>query len=313
MATLADMDPNQPTSRRPPATRDASGPDAPWTVRRILEWTVGHLARHGSESPRLEAEVLLAHARCCKRIELYTHFDEAVSDDERAAMRDLVQRRAKSEPVAYLVGRREFFSLDLRVTPDVLIPRPDTETLVVELLERARGVASPRILDVGTGSGAIAVAAAVHLPSAHVTAIDLSEAALAVARSNAESHGVADRLRFLHGDLFAPLTAGEQFDLIASNPPYVRDGELESLPPDVRLHEPMSALAAGPEGLDVIERVIAGAPAFLAGGGWLLVEISPRQSAAVLRQLERQGAYAKARGVRDLRGQVRVVVAQRRA
>ena len=305
-----------PTPRSQPGARsssDAEERDGPWTVRRILEWTTGHLARHGSESPRLEAEVLLAHARGCKRIELYTHFDDAVSDEERALMRDLVQRRAKSEPVAYLVGRREFFSLDLRVTPDVLIPRPDTETLVVELLERAKGIESPRIVDVGTGSGAIAIAAAVHLPTARVTAIDASEAALAVARENANEHGVAGRMRFLHGDLFAPLGDSVEFDVIASNPPYVRQGELELLPPDVRLHEPLSALAAGPEGLDVIERLIAEAPPFLASGGWLLIEISPRQASAVLKQLETHGAYAEVRAVKDLSGQIRVAVARRPA
>jgi release factor glutamine methyltransferase len=288
-------------------------PDEPWTIGRLLMWTIDYLQKHGADSPRLDAEVLLAHARGCKRIELYTHFDETVPDDERAAMRELVQRRAKSEPVAYLVGGREFFSLELRVTPDVLIPRADTETLVVELLEQAKGIDSPRILDAGTGSGAIAVAAAVHLPSARVTAIDLSAGALAVARENAEMHNVADRIRFLHGDLFGPLNNGEQFELIASNPPYVRADEIDSLPPDVRLHEPLSALAAGPEGLDVIARLSADAPPFLVPGGRLLMEISPRQSAAVTRMLQSHGAYEDVRGVKDLSGGVRVMAARRRA
>ena len=161
-----------------------------WTVRRVLDWTTAHLKQHGSETPRLDAEILLAHARGCRRIELYTRFDEPLTDAQRAVMRDLAKRRAKSEPVAYLVGHREFFSLDLRVTPDVLIPRPDTETLVVELIDAARAVESPRILDLGTGSGCIAIAAAVNLPSARVTATDLSDAALAIARENAEKHAV---------------------------------------------------------------------------------------------------------------------------
>ena len=156
-----------------------------WTVRRILDWTTAHLKQHGSDTPRLDAEILLAHARACRRIELYTHFDEPLTDAQRAVMRDLAKRRAKSEPVAYLVGHREFFSLDFRVTPDVLIPRPDTETLVVELIDAAKPLESPRILDIGTGSGCIAVAAAVNLPKAQITATDLSEAALAIARENA--------------------------------------------------------------------------------------------------------------------------------
>jgi release factor glutamine methyltransferase len=212
-----------------------------WTVRRVLDWTTAHLKQHGSETPRLDAEILLAHARDCRRIELYTRFDEPLTDAQRAVMRDLTKRRAKSEPVAYLVGHREFFSLDLRVTPDVLIPRPDTETLVVELIDAVRPVESPRILDLGTGSGCIAIAAAVNLPSARITATDLSDAALAIARENAEKHAVSDRIRFLRGDLFAPLAQGEQFDVIASNAPYIADHEQETLQNDVRRFEPHAA------------------------------------------------------------------------
>ena len=169
------------------------------------DWTTAHFKQHGSETPRLDAEILLAHARGCKRIELYTRFDEPMSEAERTTMRDLTRRRAKSEPVAYLVGHREFFSLKFRVTPDVLIPRPETETLVVELLDACKSLEAPQILDIGTGSGCIAVTVAVNNKSAQVTATDLSEAALAVARSNAEAHAVSDRIRFLQGDLFTPL------------------------------------------------------------------------------------------------------------
>ena len=176
-----------------------------WTVRRIIDWTTAHLKKHGSDTPRLETEILLAHARGCRRIELYTRFDEVLSEKERATMRDLVRRRAQSEPVAYLVGHREFFGLDFRVTPAVLIPRPDTETLVVELVDVAKPLAAPRILDIGTGSGCIAIAAAVNLPNAQITATDASEAALAVARENAANHKVVERIQFLSGDLFGPL------------------------------------------------------------------------------------------------------------
>ena len=194
-----------------------------WTVRRIIDWTTAHLKKHGSDTPRLDTEILLAHARGCRRIELYTRFDEVLNEDERSAMRDLVRRRAQSEPVAYLVGHREFFGLDFRVTPAVLIPRPDTETLVVELLDVAKPLTAPRILDLGTGSGCIAIAAAVNLPAAQITATDLSDAALAVARGNAESHHVLDRIRFLSGDLFAAVAHEERFDVVASNPPYIAD------------------------------------------------------------------------------------------
>ncbi len=283
-----------------------------WTVRRVLDWTTGHLKEHGSDTPRLDAEILLAHARGCKRIELYTRFDEPLTDAQRAVMRDLAKRRAKSEPVAYLVGHREFFSLDFRVTPDVLIPRPDTETLVVELLDAARPLESPRVLDLGTGSGCIAIAVAVNLPSARVTATDLSEAALAVARGNAETHSVSDRIRFLQGDLFSPLDAGEQFEVIASNAPYIADHESETLQNDVRKYEPHSALFAGPNGTEVLFRIIDGASARLVPGGAMLLEISPEQAPVVRARIESSGAYQDIRMVKDSAGLARVVCARRK-
>src|SRR5262245_26024610 len=187
-----------------------------WTVGKIIDWTTGHLKKHGSESPRLEAEILLAHARNCPRIQLYVHYNELLSDGERVLMRDLVRRRAQAEPVAYLVGHREFFGLDFRVTPDVLVPRPETETLVLELITAAKLLGSPAILDVGTGSGCIAAAAAVNLPRARVTATDTSPAALAIARENAARHGVSDRIQLLQSDLLASLAGDAQFDVIAS-------------------------------------------------------------------------------------------------
>jgi release factor glutamine methyltransferase len=289
----------------------SSGPNDRWTVRRILEWTAAHLEKHGSEAPRLEAEILLAHSRGCRRIELYTHFDDVVGEGARAEMRELVRRRAAAEPVAYLVGHREFFGLDFRVTPDVLIPRPDTETLVVELLEIARSIPEPRILDVGAGSGCIVVAAAVNLPRATLTAVDISPKALGVARQNAAQHGVAGRIRFLEGDLFGPLEAGEQFDVIASNPPYVADGELETLGDNILRHEPRIALSAGPDGLAIISRLIADAPQYLAPAGHLLLEISPEQAAAVTGLLKSAQVYEGIATAKDLSGRVRVVRARR--
>ncbi len=285
--------------------------DESWTVKKILDWTTGHLRKHGSDTPRLEAEILLAHARRCPRIQLYVQYNEPLSDDERQIMRDLVRRRAQSEPVAYLVGHREFFGLEFRVTPDVLIPRPETETLVLEVITLAKPQTRPRILDVGTGSGCIAVSAAVNVPDAVVTATDLHPRALEVARENAAHHGVAERIRFLQGDLFAPLTPAEQFEIIASNPPYVADHEMETLPADVRLHEPAHALRAGPQGLDVITRLIAAAPAHLADGGTLLFEISPEQAPPVRSLLENSGAFEPSRAIKDPFGKDRVIAARR--
>jgi release factor glutamine methyltransferase len=282
-----------------------------WTIRRILEWTAGHLQRQGIETPRLDAEILLAHARGCQRIELYTRYDHVLTDDERRVMRELVQRRARREPVAYLVGHREFFSLDFQVTPDVLIPRPDTETLVLELLELAKPITSPRILDVGTGSGCIAVTAAVNRPDAKLTATDVSTAALEVARTNATRHHVIERIRLLHGDLFAPLNRDQPFDVIASNPPYVADGEWETLAADVRLHEPRGALTAGPDGLDVIRRLIAEAADFLVPGGHLLLEIDISQADAVEALLSAETAFNDVRLINDLTARPRVAHGRR--
>ena len=193
-----------------------------WTIGRLLTWTTDYLKQHGSDTPRLDAEVLLAAARGCQRIQLYTAFDEEADEKTRQTFREWVRRRAEGMPVAYLVGHREFYSLRFRVTPDVLIPRPETELLVVRLLDlvKSRPADSPAvtIADVGTGSGIIAICAARHLPDARVTAIDISPGALAVAQGNATDHGMADRIEWIESDLLAGVS-GRQFDFIVSNPP----------------------------------------------------------------------------------------------
>lgn len=283
-----------------------------WTVKRILDWTIPHLKSHGSESPRLDAEILLAHARGCPRIQLYTNYDDPLTDTQRATMRDLVKRRAAAEPVAYLVGHREFFGLDFRVAKDVLIPRPDTETLVVEAIETLKPQAAPRVLDLGTGSGCIAISLAVNCPNAEVTAIDLSQSAIDIAKENAQTHNVASRIRWLCGDLFDPLTTDEQFDLIASNPPYIASAEIETLSADVRLHEPRSALDGGPDGLDIVRRLIADAPEHLVSQGKLLIEISGEQADAVTQLLAANGHYDDIVVLKDLAKQPRVVRAARK-
>lgn len=293
-----------------PQQSQESRPPEQWTVRRILEWTTAHLSKHGSESPRLDAEILLAHSRKCKRIELYTRFDEVLTEEQRGTMRELVQRRAKAEPVAYLVGHREFYGLPFRVTADVLIPRPDTETLVMELLSLAKSVESPRILDVGTGSGCIAVAIAANLKSAQLTAIDLSQAALNIAKENAEANKVSDQITFLEGDGYTPLPGEAQFDFIVSNPPYVAEGELDQLQPDVRLHEPKLALVSGSDGLDLARKLIQEAPQHLVKGGGLLLEISPEQAETVQDLMQADGRYGNVRILKDLSGLPRVAAAQ---
>jgi release factor glutamine methyltransferase len=284
-----------------------------WTIGRLLAWTTDYLKRHHADSPRLEAEVLLAHALGCPRIGLYTAFEEEPREAVRAAFRELVRRRAEGEPVAYLVGHREFYSLKFRVGPAVLIPRPETETLVLALLDliKAAGTAEPAIVDVGTGSGVIAICAAKYLPQAHVVAIDASAEALAVARANAADHGLAERIAFLEGDLLAPLAAGQAFDAIVSNPPYVSEAEWEALEPDVRNYEPRGALVAGPQGTEVIARLIPQATARLRPGGHLLLEISPMIHEAVIGLLAAEPRLETLPTVKDLARHPRIVVARR--
>jgi release factor glutamine methyltransferase len=286
--------------------------DETWTVGRLLTWTTDWLAARGSESPRLDAEVLLAHVRGCPRIALYTAFETVVPDAERSRFRELVKRRGEGEPVAYLVGSREFFSIPFAVTKDVLIPRPETESLVVRVLDLARELPAPRIVDVGTGSGAIAVAVAKHLPKASLAATDLSPAAVAVARANAERHGVADRISFVTSDLLAAADLAGPWDVIVSNPPYVRDDEYAALPRDVRDHEPKSALVAGPTGVELVARLAAEAADRLAPGGWLLVEIGPATVAAAEAALAAVPGLEPGPTLKDLAGLARVVQARRR-
>ena len=294
----------QPAGHTPP-----DNPAQRWTVQAILDWTTGHLAAHGSTSPRLDAEILLAHSRDCQRIELYTQYDQELTPQHRVVMRELVKRRAAREPVAYLVGYREFFGIDFEVNADTLIPRPDTETLVLELLDLARELpAATSILDIGTGSGCIAVSIATGLRSAQLTATDISPAALAVAVANATTHEVADRITFLEGNLLEPLDSHARFDFIVSNPPYVTTDEIDQLALDIRDHEPHTALDGGRDGLDLIRQLITSVPGHLAPGGTLLCEISPEQADAVKALLGEQPAFGTPRLVEDLAGGARVVV-----
>ncbi|HCK53356.1 MAG TPA: peptide chain release factor N(5)-glutamine methyltransferase [Planctomycetaceae bacterium] len=298
---------------QPDSPAPGSNPVTRWTVQAVLDWTTRHLAEHGSQSPRLDAEILLAQSRGCQRIELYTQYDQELTTEQRAVMRDLVKRRANQEPVAYLVGHREFFGIDFAVDPHTLVPRPDTETLIVELLDLARELPTPpTILDVGTGSGCIAITLATQLPNALLTAVDISPAALAVAKANAATHDVASRMTFLAGDLFAPLEPTTRFHFIASNPPYVTSEELSQLPHDIRDHEPHTALDGGADGLDIIRRLLITAPDHLVPGGSLLCEISPEQSTRVIELLAEQPAFEPGRIVEDLAGNARVVVAATR-
>lgn len=283
-----------------------------WTVGRLLTWTTDFLKSKGADSPRLDAEVLLAHARGCQRIELYTAFEEEPSEAVRTTFRELVGKRAKGMPVAYLVGRREFFSLNFDVTPDVLIPRPETETLVVRAIDLAKTLTGDiRIADIGTGSGIIAVTVAKQVKNAQVTAVDISPAALEVSRRNAEKHGVAERIDFVESDLFAAVPSGQKFDMVLSNPPYVATSEMVTLPADVRDFEPHLALDGGVNGTEVIERLVPQAAERLNSGGWLLIEVGADNAMQVEGLMRASSSFELEETIKDVAGLPRVVQAKK--
>jgi release factor glutamine methyltransferase len=263
-------------------------------------------ARIGGDSARADAELLLAFVLGRDRTWLMVHGEAACAETELLRFDELVARRAAGEPVAYLLGRRGFWTLDLEVAPGVLVPRPETELLVEFALARIARDAPAAVLDLGTGSGAIALAVAAERPRADVVAVDASAAALAVARANAARLGLS-RVEFLHGDWFAPL-AGRRFDLVLANPPYIADDDPHLAQGDLRF-EPRGALASGPDGLDAIRRIAAGAPAHLAPGGHIAIEHGFAQAAAVRALLHAAGLRGSA-SIRDLGGHERITHAR---
>jgi release factor glutamine methyltransferase len=278
----------------------------------VLEWTVKRFTEARIEGARLEAQVLIAHALGCTRVQLYTGFDRPLDDNELTRARELIKRRLGGEPVAYLVGTQEFGSLPFFVDANVLVPRHDTETVVQLVLEQRGDKKAPvRVLDLCTGSGVLAVTLARELPAAQVVATDVSEAAAAIARKNAEHNEVADRVDVRVGDLFAP-AAGEVFDVVVANPPYIATAVIATLDKEVQ-REPTLALDGGADGLDVVRRLVAAAPAHVAPGGLLAVEHGYDQADAVQRLFEATGAFTPALTVKDLGKQPRVTWARRNA
>jgi release factor glutamine methyltransferase len=282
-----------------------------WTVLELLKWTTGYFKAKGIESARLDAEILLASALGTDRLRLYLDFEKPIHTGERARFRELVRRRADERvPVAYLTGVREFWSLPLAVTPDVLVPRPETETLVEAVLTELPDVeAEWTAFDLGTGSGAIALALAKERPKLRAVAGDVSPAALAVAARNAEALGLADRVRFVQGDGFAPV-AGQRFDAIVSNPPYLAEAEAGTLQPELA-HEPPGALFAGEDGMALLRRIAREAQACLRPGGLIALELAPAQAHEMTQCLAQCG-FEGPRLHRDLGGQPRVVTARGR-
>ena len=323
-----------------------------WTVRRLLKWTADYFAQHGIDTPRLDAEILLAKAMGCDRIGLYTRFMEPASDEVRATYRDLVKRRAAGTPTAYLIGEKEFYSLSFKVTPDTLIPRPETEHLIVATLDivKKQALGEPQatkneseetsdsssedtvtdsetgetyikfvpranplqdvklnILDIGTGSGIIAITLAKQLPSSRFVAVDISQPALEVAKLNAQTHEVSDQIEFRYSDLFSAIKSDEKFDFILSNPPYIGEEERTSLDASVRDFEPAVALFSGQKGTDLIEKMLAQAPDRLNPGGWLLFELSPIIHDQILSILSNVPNLIYIKTVKDFSGLNRIV------
>lgn len=292
---------------------DSTAPtDDVWTVQRILQWTSDFLQQKDVESPRLEAELLLAHARNCPRIRLYTDFDIPLADDERARMRDFVKRRAGREPLAYITGRREFYGRDFAVGSGVLVPRPETETLIDVCLEYIPGKKAVRICEVGFGSGCIAVTLAKQCANVSVLATDVSVHAMKFATENVGNHEVEQQVTLFAGDGFNPLPreTGSRFDGIVSNPPYIRADELATLLPEVAVHEPREALVSGEDGLVLARRLITEAADWLTEEGWMVLEVDPAQCRTVA-SLFREAGFANTAIHQDLSGHDRIVSADR--
>jgi release factor glutamine methyltransferase len=287
-----------------------------WTILTTLQWTAGYFKSHHIDSPRLTAEILLAHVLGADRIDLYLKFDQPLSADERARFKSLILRRINREPVAYLTGEKEFFGLGLDVAKDVLIPRPETEFLVEKALD-VIPAAGPdgcpparRILDLGTGSGGVIVALAVHRPGHLFFASDISPNALQLARKNAAKHG-AGGIYFFAGDWLAAVDRFKGgFDIILSNPPYIPSAEIDRLEPEIRGHEPRKALDGGPDGLAAVRLILSSAPFYLNKNGMLLLEIGYDQARPVTDLIQQTGFYASWGFVQDYAGHDRVLFAQ---
>ncbi|WP_443868498.1 peptide chain release factor N(5)-glutamine methyltransferase [Mitsuokella multacida] len=288
--------------------------DKIWTIGRILKWTEQYFKDKGIESPRLDAEVLLAHVLEKQRIYLYVHFDEPLQPGELAAYREMIKKRVLRVPVAQILGEKEFMGLTFKVTADTLVPRPDTEILVQAAVDRLRAMAGEeplRFADIGTGSGAICLSVLHYLAGTVADTVDISPAARAVAEENAASLGLADRVTFHTGDLLQPLS-GISFAAILSNPPYIPEADIVKLAPEVRLKEPHTALSGGQDGLDFYRRLANEAPAMLVPGGFTAFEVGIHQAGDVADLLKANPLIDRTEILPDYAGIDRVVVGWRK-
>jgi release factor glutamine methyltransferase len=290
-----------------------------WTVRRLIEWTTGFFTRKEIDSPRLSAELLLAHVLSIPRIKIYTDYERILNESQLAGYRALVQRAVEHEPIAYLTGRAHFFHLEFELTPNLLIPLPDTETLVENVLQQVRhepGLESPRVLDLCTGSGCIAAAIAHQLKGAIVLATDISEKAVEVARHNIERLQLADRVQVEQGDLFEPLSRMvdvHPFDLIVANPPYIASSAIPELDKTIRDFEPMQALDGGLDGMLFHRKILEQAPDHLAAHGRVYLEIAFDQANLAREIASQHEVFEEIRVLKDFAGNDRVLALRRKS
>ena len=284
-----------------------------WTIGRILKWTEQYLGQKGIESPRLDAEVLLSHVLGKQRIYLYVHFDEPLQAEELARYRAMIKQRIDRVPVAYILGEKEFMGLTFKVTPDTLVPRPDTEILVQAAVDRLKQWTdgTVRLADIGTGSGAICLSVLSMLDGVTADTVDISPAARAVAEENAATLGLSERVTFHTGDLLTPIRE-QQFTAILSNPPYIPEADIQELAPEVRCKEPMTALSGGRDGLDFYRRLCDEAPAMLSDDGFMAFEVGIHQAEDVAQLAEASPLIVRTEILKDYAGIDRVVVAWRK-
>lgn len=278
-----------------------------WTISSLLNWTVNYFKSKNIQSARLDAEVLLSHVLRQERIYLYVHFDEPMEQNELSKFREYVKKRAQHVPIAYIIGEREFMGLPFKVTKDTLIPRPDTEILVENVLNNVDKDKEIEIVDIGTGSGAIILSLLVNLPKAQGKTVDISSKAIEVAKENAVNLQVNDRCEFFVGDLFAPLN-GSKFDLIVSNPPYIPKKDIATLEADVKEYEPVSALTDGGDGLSYYRRLLSEGKAYIKENGFIALEIGIYQSEDV-KQIAMDNGWKNIKIIKDYAGIDRVVLA----
>ena len=278
-----------------------------WTISSLLNWTVNYFKSKNIQSARLDAEVLLSHVLRQERIYLYVHFDEPMEQNELSKFREYVKKRAQHVPIAYIIGEREFMGLPFKVTKDTLIPRPDTEILVENVLNNVNKDKEIEIVDIGTGSGAIILSLLVNLPKAQGKTVDISSKAIEVAKENAVNLQVNDRCEFFVGDLFAPLN-GNKFDLIVSNPPYIPQKDIATLEDDVKEYEPVSALTDGGDGLSYYRRLLSEGKAYIKENGFIALEIGIYQSEDV-KQIAMDNGWKNIKIIKDYAGIDRVVLA----